>query len=97
MVMVTLFCAASGWFAMKLREARRQAEAVARRKRQRHSSTVTTFKFPTMATRFSRTAPDEPRWLINLLGVDFFHNITLWKVWAFVDDTYDDNAFLRRS
>ena len=93
LVFVTLFAVACSWFAVKLRQARRQREAVAAIQR---SSGSVMYDYEHIVDEDALAKSGSgiwlserrgPEWLRNILGIDFFHNVTSASI--FNDDGLD--------
>ncbi len=82
MVVVTLFAVACSWFAVKLGQARRQREAV--EALMRLKAAMCNVEYDYIRDSAGNLIPNAqsrgPAWLRNLLGIDFFCNVT--EVWV---------------
>ena len=74
LICVTLFAIACSWFAVKMRQAKRQEAAVGELKKLGCS-----VKYGVEVSRrgYARiNKPNVPQWLLNLLGIDFFCHVS---------------------
>jgi internalin A len=78
MIVVTLFAIACSWFAVKMGQARRQREAVEALSKLKGSPIICNLSYDYQQDSPNAKAPG-PAWLRNLLGIDFFCNVsTVW-------------------
>jgi hypothetical protein len=84
-VFVTLCAVACCWLAVRLREARRQAEAVAEMEKKQYGGVAFDWELDENYARRFPAAPAEPESLRTIVGATFFDRVV--TVWWFPGDT----------
>jgi hypothetical protein len=94
LIFVTLCAVACSWFTVKMRQARRQRESVAKLTGRRISCNVQyDYQRDSSGNLIPNAQAPGPAWLRHLLGIDFFSNVT--EVWGRGNLTDADLASLK--
>jgi hypothetical protein len=75
LVFVTLSAVLCSWLAIRIKQARRQAAAVAVMNENAHAQVNYDWQLDDALANLLNTPPPEPERLVNVLGVDFFHDV----------------------